>query len=359
VHGSPDGAYGRRSAVVPRDCQLGFEYWKGFECCHEYWDSPYFVGDDPTERRWEGYDALAQSRDAADYIRAHASGDSPFLLMLSWGPPHFPLHTAPEEHRRRYEGRAISLRPNVPPALRARAERELRGYYAHIAALDEAFGLVREAVREAGIDDRTIVVFASDHGEMRWSQGVETKLVPWDESVRVPFLLRDPRLGGSAPAASPVPIDAPDIMPTLLGLCGMPVPASVEGVDWSPFVRGERASSGDEAALLVMPAAFAEMRQNGMEPYRGLRTARHTYVRTVDGPWLLYDNARDPFQMENLVDSPAHAELRQRLDAALAARLARTGDRFLDSASYLKRFGLEHYREARAALVRPWRDPWH
>jgi hypothetical protein len=85
---------------------------------------------------------------------------------------------------------------------------------------------------------------------------VETKLYPWDESVRVPFLLRWPGLPGSAGRNLALPLDAPDIMPTLLGLCSLPVPETVEGRDWSPFFRGEAQPTGEEAALLTMPAEF-------------------------------------------------------------------------------------------------------
>ena len=173
---------------------LGFDYWKGFECNHDYNESTYFFNDDPTEREWEGYDAFAQSRDAAAYIQDHAGDDEPFLLMLSWGPPHFPLHTAPEEYRAAYENREIVLRPNVPEALREQAQEELRGYYAHIAALDDAFAIVSDAIDAAGIAENTIFIFAADHGDMRQSQGLDTKLFPWDESVCVPFLLRWPQL---------------------------------------------------------------------------------------------------------------------------------------------------------------------
>ncbi len=194
VYGSPDGDFGRREAYVPRDYQLGFDYWKGFECNHDYNESTYFFNDDPTEREWEGYDAFAQSWDAAAYIQDHAGDDEPFLLMLSWGPPHFPLHTAPEEYRAAYENREIVLRPNVPEALREQAQEELRGYYAHIAALDDAFAIVRDAIDQAGIAGNTIFIFAADHGDMRQSQGLDTKLFPWDESVCVPFLLRWPQL---------------------------------------------------------------------------------------------------------------------------------------------------------------------
>jgi arylsulfatase A-like enzyme len=357
VYGSPDGNYGRRSAFVPREYQLGFDYWKGFECTHDYNDSHYFFNDDPTGRPWGDYDALAQSRDAAAYIRDHADSDNPFLLMLSWGPPHYPLETAPPEYQQRYADAQIELRPNVPAEMREEAIEEMRGYYAHIAALDDCMAIVLDAIRDAGLDDDTIVVFTADHGDMRRSQGLGTKLFPWDESIRVPFLLRQP---GKAKAGEQLalPLDAPDIMPTLLGLCEMSIPDTVEGRDWSPEIRGDVAPTGEEAALLTMPAEFHELRMTGMKAYRGLRTVTHTYVRNLDGPWLLYDNAADPYQMNNLIDSPAHADLRAALEVRLQAKLDELGDEFLDGWEYLRRDGLDHYYEPNDACTQPWSDPW-
>ncbi len=355
LYGSPDGKCGRRREFVPREYQLGFDYWKGFECTHKYDRSQYFFNDDPTARTWEGYDAFAQSLDAAAYIREHARSDRPFLLMLSWGPPHFPLHTAPEEYRRLYEGRQLVLRPNVPADLREKAEKELRGYYAHIAALDDCLAIVRDAIRRAGIEEDTIFVFTSDHGDMRQSQGLDTKLFPFEESIRVPFVLSYPRV---AAREVPVPIDAPDVMPTLLGLAGVAIPGSVEGRDWSPIIRGEERPTGEEAALLIIAGEFTEIRDNDMRAYRGLRTARHTYVRETRGPWLLFDNQADPYQMRNLVNRREHRALQEDLEAMLDARLAATGDEFLDGRVYLERAGLAHYREVNCPVKRVWRYPW-
>jgi len=358
IYGSPDGQYGRRQAFVPREYQLGFDYWKGFECTHDYNDSHYFFNDDPMPRKWEGYDAFAQSRDAAEYIRDRAEGERPFFMMLSWGPPHFPLHTAPEEYRKRYEERPIKLRPNVPPELREKATEDLRGYYAHIAAIDDCLAIVTDAIREAGIEEETILIVPADHGDMRSCQGVETKLFPWDESIRVPFLLRWPELHGDEGGKLALPVDAPDIMPTLLGLCDLPVPGSVEGRDWSPFFRGEEETTGEEAALLIMPAEFTELNRNGMKAYRGLRTGRYTYVRNLDGPWLLYDNETDPYQMKNLIGDAGFADLQEELECLLQKRLEEVGDEFLDGWAYLERDGLTHYREVNGECSRPWRDPW-
>ena len=230
VYGSPDGDFGRREVYVPREYQLGFDYWKGFECNHDYNESTYFFNDDPTEREWEGYDAFAQSEDAAAYIRDHAGDDAPFMLMLSWGPPHFPLHTAPEKYRAAYENREILLRPNVPDsAARAGPGRAARLLRPHRRAGRRLCHRVATPSTQAGIAENTIFIFAADHGDMRQSQGLDTKLFPWDESVCVPFLLRWPKLAETQGQEISLPIDGPDVMPTLLGLCDLPIPAQCRG----------------------------------------------------------------------------------------------------------------------------------
>ena len=358
VYGSPDGNLGRREKFVPREYQLGFEYWKGFECTHDYNESYYYFNDDPTPRLWDDYDAFSQCRDGAAYINTHAGDEKPFMLMISLGPPHFPLETAPEAYRKMYDNREITLRPNVPQEFREKAQEELRGYYSHIAALDDAFAIVRDAIADAGIEDNTIFIFTSDHGDMRQSQGLDTKLFPWEESVLVPFLLRWPQLKDSANSKCSVPIDAPDIMPTLLGLCGLPIPDSVEGRDWSPIILGNELPTGEEATFLNMSAEFTELRRNGMKAYRGLRTDRYTYVRNLDGPWLLYDNKNDPYQMKNLVNTPENADLQEHLQSQLVARLDGIGDEFLPGEVYLERAGLTHYKEVNFECLRVWQDPW-
>lgn len=358
LYGSPEGTYERRAARVPRSHQLGFDHWRGFECTHDYWDTPYWVDDDPEPHHWAGYEPMAQSQWIADQLRQRADDEQPFLLMGSWGPPHFPLHTAPEKWRQHYAGRDIVLRPNVPPQHRDRAVDDLRGYYAHIAALDECLAVVLDALEETGLADDTILVVTADHGDMRSSQGLETKLFPFEESVRVPFLLRWPRAFGRQASTFTPPIDAPDLMPTLLGLAGLAVPASCQGTDWSPILRGERVATGDEAALLIMAAEFTELRFNGMRAYRGLRTATHTYVRNLDGPWLLYDLQADPYQMRNLVGRPEAAAVQADLESRLQQKLDGLGDRFLPGEVYCQQAGYSHYRELSLPMRSQWHDPW-
>lgn len=357
VHGSPDGKYGRRLAPVPKDRRFGFDYWKACECSHEYNRSLYYEGDDETPKYWPGYDAISQTEDACAFIEKRNA--DPFLMVLSLGPPHFPLNTAPERFREMYRTREIALRPNVPDDNKAEATEGLCGYYAHMAALDSCFDRLLKTLDKAGLADDTIVLFTSDHGDMMLSQGLTTKLYPWDESLRVPFLVRYPRLLGSRGRRIPTPVNAPDIMPTLLGLAGLPIPEKVEDADWSGVLRGTKKAPGDAAAFISLPVPITEARRYGFAEYRGLRTERCTYIRCIRGPWLLYDNRRDPFQMHNLIRKTEAGSLRIRLDKALDAELKRRKDDFLPAAEYIRRAGVGHYAEVNVPIgyhASPWGD---
>lgn len=327
-----------RSAYIPPESRQGFDYWKVLECTHDYNHSYYYAGDSDEKMLWEGYDAIAQTRDAARYIREHPR-DRPFLLMLSWGPPHAPYGTAPQEYRDLYRPDAIHLRPNVSPSHQEAAREWLAGYYAHCSALDACVGELWQTLKDAGVEEETLFIFTSDHGDMLGSHGMEKKQQPWDESIRIPMLVHYPRGFGRADKELSARLDIPDVMPTLLGLCGLPIPPSVEGLDFSAYLHGGPDPS-DGAALLSCPHPFGQWSpaQGGRE-YRGLRTERYTYVRALDGPWLLYDNEEDPYQLDNLVHQQAYAELRAALDAQLTARLDAQGDEFLPGMAYIERWG--------------------
>ncbi len=357
IYGSPDGKFGRRTAYIPPTHRFGFDYWKACECSHNYNRSLYYEGNDPTQRYWDGYDAIAQTDDACEFIRKRANAADPYFLLLSLGPPHDPYGTAPDSYQAPYRDREITLRPNVPESHKAEAVKNLKGYYAHCAALDDCVKRLRETVDATGAGEDTIFVFTSDHGDMLQSQGTHHKQQPWDESLRVPFLIRYPRLLGRKRRESATPIDAPDIMPTLLGMAGLKIPESVQGKDWSSLIAGKTKDAAEPAALLNLPVSFSVVRGLGFAEYRGVRTPRYTYVRSIHGPWLLYDNQADPYQKRNLVNT--QPELRSRLDRRLDEMLKQAGDEFLPGSRYVERAGASHYREVNAEpgqTKSPWGD---
>ncbi|WP_057937613.1 sulfatase family protein [Algoriphagus resistens] len=330
-HKRGEDAFSARDKPVPKERRQGFDYWKVREVTHDYNNSFYFDENDQ-KQFWEGYDAFSQTDSAISYI--HKNKDSPFLLMMSWGPPHNPYHTAPEEYRQRYDPDQITLRPNVPEHLRDSARQVIADYYAHITALDKAMGDLLEAVEKEGLSENTIIVFTSEHGDMLFSKGVLRKQRPWDESIKVPMLIRYPKKI-TKPRTIQGPINTPDILPTLLGLSDINVPKSIEGDDYSvSLIKGEDIKN--DGALIMLPVPFHEWQfQNGGREYRGVRTERYTYVKDLLGPWLLYDNQMDPYQQNNLVDDPQYTNLQNSLEKILKSKLKKTNDQFLPADEYM------------------------
>ena len=165
--------HGRASYIPPeRERRQGFDYWKVLECTIDYQISKYYDNDDPNIKEWDGYDAFAQTEDAAACLREHAESDEPFFMILSPGPPHFPHDNAPEEFQRNHSPAAVTFSPNViidDPQFEEVTRREAAGYYAHIAALDRCVGEMLEALETNDLAESTILIFASDHGEMMGS----------------------------------------------------------------------------------------------------------------------------------------------------------------------------------------------
>jgi arylsulfatase A-like enzyme len=330
-----------RQAYIPPERRQGFEFWMAAECDHNYLKSHYYTGQSDQKRFWEGYDAYAQTKAAVEYLRQAARQGEPFFLFVSYGPPHFPHHTAPPDCQALCPPEKIRFAPNVPPQMQTeKLRQEAAGYYGHCAALDRCVGDIVKTLEETGLAERTILVFTSDHGEMLGSQGLPPyrKQVPYDESVRVPLLVRWPALHGRQGRVVQTPISTVDLMPTLLALAGLPVPKTVEGEDLSHLLRGGPAEA-DRAVLIMNFAPFADIFEG--KEYRGLRTSRYTYVLDLEGPWLLFDDQRDPYQMKNLVGLPEYAEVQHQLDHRLQAMLRRIGDDFRPRAEYLRRWGYE------------------
>ena len=332
-----------RSNYIPPESRQGFDYWKTLECTHDYNNSRFYAGDSDQPLTWEGYDAIEQTKEVQAYLRgrsqvAGGKGDTPFLLVLSWGPPHAPYETAPETYRQMYDPHSIELRPNVPPEMAEEARNWIAGYYAHCTALDDCLGALLQTLEDEGLAENTIFVFTSDHGDMLGSQGEVKKQRPWEESIRVPFLLRWPRRFGLQGREVDALLDTPDILPTLLSLTDIPIPDTVEGRDFSATIEGGEDPSGG-AALIYCPHPFGQfLRPDGGREYRGIRTRNHTYARDLNGPWLLYDNEADPYQLDNLVNRASVSSIQAALEAQLQRKLSDRGDEFLPGETYIERW---------------------
>lgn len=342
-----------REACIPPERRLGFQHWQVLECTHAYNKSKYYAGDSKQPSIWEGYDAVAQTRAAQEYIRERP-GQQPFALFLSWGPPHDP-YTAPAQYMKRFATEKIALRDNVAEHTVADAmlknqrnrlpekyaplrkklndwvnsdasiRQGLAGYYAATECLDDLVGDLRRTLEERGILDQTLFVFTSDHGDQLGSHRLYGKDVPFEESISVPFIVRYP--AKLRPKTVTDALLAPiDIMPTVLGLAGVPCP-KVDGADLSGAAAGRGDAERDALLLMHMSPICNAWLANAMDAWRGVRTKQYTYARHDDGtPWLLYDNQADPMQLRNLAADSAHDGLRKSLDQRLEELLKEAGD---------------------------------
>jgi arylsulfatase A-like enzyme len=339
------------------------------ECTHDYNTSHYYEGADTELKTWDGYDAIAQTEDAIGFIKSRGN-DKPFLLTLSWGPPHDPYETAPQRYLDRVDESAIELRGNVPADKAAEARSLLKGYYAHILALDDCLDSLMKVLEEEGLAEDTIFAFWSDHGDMLLSHEELFKQRPWEESIRVPLLLRYPRRFGPKGTRPPAFINTPDILPTLLGLCDIGIPESIDGSDYSSYlsdyVEASQSPNGEPtkveppatSALLACQSPFGQFtREVGGREYRGIRTNRYTYVRDLNGPWLLYDNDSDPYQLNNLIKEEFNFELIQELDTDLSKKLIQHDDALVPGIALLEKFGYADDVDETGTM--PFFDEWN
>lgn len=324
-----DGPY-RGGFTPPGPRRQGFDFWAANDCTHAYMNTHYYR-DDPEPIYIGGYEADGFTEIANEFIGERA-GD-PFCLFLSWAPPHNPYHEMPAEYDI-YDPQALELPPNTEEFARD----DIAGYYGHITALDRNLGSLLDTLEEHGIAEDTIVVFTSDHGDMLGAHGLQRKQKPWDESIMVPWVMQWP---GGIPAGirTDTLINVPDVMPTLLSLMGVEIPDKVQGYDLSGAARGD---GGFEptSAYIANPMSWPGDQHEG-DPWRGVRTKTHTYVEDHDGPWLLYDNAEDPWQQTNLIDAEETAGLREELHAELVAWMERIGDDGAPKQVWAERFGYE------------------
>ena len=267
---------------------------------------------------------------ATDFIRRHAR--EPFLLVLGFKSPHAPT-TPPTRLNGLFASVAPKPAPNaasyapydptpVPPT-----EAFTRGYFRTLVGVDQNVGRVLGALDRAGIAQDTVVVYASDNGFFIGEHGIPgrssadgNKRNAYEESMRIPLLLRYPRLArrGAVLDAQVLNID---LAPTLLELAGVPRPASFQGRSWVPLLTGEAGSVRDRFL-------YEYFHEAGWIPPTmvALRRGDHKLIRYPGRPeWQeLFRLSDDPHERRNLARDPASRIVLRAMSDALDSELART-----------------------------------
>ncbi|WP_299012501.1 sulfatase [uncultured Polaribacter sp.] len=344
-----------RSNYIPKERRQGFDFWRALECSHNYTKMPYYDNDNQELKHWKKYSPFAITEDANQYLEQQAKGKKPFLAVISIGTPHYPHRSAPRKYKEMYAPESLTLNPNVSENFKERAREELQGYYAHATATDEAIGNVLNKIKELGLLENTIIVFSADHGEMMGAHGVKpfVKQLAWDESIRVPFLIRYPKIDKHKGKVVNAPLTTPDILPSLLGLTNIAIPKDIEGENLSELIKNPDLNT-DRAALVMLTAPFGANFND--QPYRAIRTKQYTYTRTPKGPSMFYDNLKDPYQQNNLLGKPEFAEIQKDLDVKLHKELEKIGDEVRPRAYYMKKWGYKFDEKRRAIDFWSWKE---
>jgi arylsulfatase A-like enzyme len=329
--------------AVPPGHRGGFDYWLGYENNNNQNLSFVYGAGDETPRRLQGY----ETDSLTDLLLAHLDGHvkqkdyPPFFAVLSVQPPHNPYvpPTNPAHGPPPRGPAGIELRRNVPdvPWVREKARLDLAGYYGMIENLDWNLGRIRLALKHWNVDRETYVIFFSDHGDMLGSHAQWGKSSPWEESVRVPFVVGSAGELSVRRGRTDAVLNHIDIAPTTLGLCGIPVPETMVGHDYSahclypgsPFYRTapDPAAEPDSAFLQQIPRKFHRHTVN--KAWRGVVFRDGwKYVCMPGHDWLLHDTGEDPFEQANYAHDLVFQEQRARCHVRLARWLRETGDEF-------------------------------
>lgn len=343
--------YDAKNSYIPkgRD-RLGFDgYFAGYNFRHEYEvGTAYYHLDSPEKIYYDKYEPDAQVDMTIEQLKRLSEGEKPFALFLSIGTPHDPwaAENVPAECLERFQNKSFKLPENYLPdndphaddwAKLSEKERGeltewMRVYYAMVANLDDNIGRLMGAIKEMGLDENSIIVFTSDHGELFGAHGRRAKNIFYEEAVRVPFLVKwKGRLAENE--KRDFVFNTVDIMPSLLSMMGLPVPAEVEGKDLSACIEGM--ADTEEGALMMCTGPTAVF-GDGNE-WRAYRTKRYTYaVFKADGMELLFDDQKDPLQLHDLMDDPCYAQVAADLKAKMYAEMERIGDTFENNSYYEK-----------------------
>ncbi|WP_171074134.1 sulfatase [Nonomuraea basaltis] len=283
------------------------------------------------------YQTDVYARKAVDFIQRKAPADKPFFLSFAPLAPHgegglespqrnprpAPRHlgalddvTLPkppsfDEADVSDKPAAVRNRPRIGPAAEQRMQNvTLKGRLESLLAVDEAVADIVGALRESGELDGTLIVFTSDNGWMQGEHRIRSgKVVPYEESIRVPLIMRGPGL----PAGRHVKTIAAniDLAPTILDAADAPAGVVLDGRSLLPIVD-------DTTAIARGIVIENGPKTNGSNWYVGLRAARWKYIEHSTGELELYDLQRDPYELTSVHADPRYAGTRQ----ALAQRLA-------------------------------------
>jgi N-acetylglucosamine-6-sulfatase len=326
----------------------GFDFWMSHRGQGNYFDNTFNVNG--TRKQFPGYYTTTITEAAVGWIdRPHPK---PWLLVVGQKAPHGgPIQPEPRfEHTfdsfpvkkpanfgnyRAADGKPAWLEESFPTWHGAGGplyglkeyDRFVRTYLATLLSVDESVGRIYAALKDSGQLDNTIVVFTSDNGFVLGEHGRVDKRTAYDESLRIPLLVRYPPMIRPGTVISNLVLSL-DLAPSIIDLCGGKPLKQAQGRSFRPLLQGKRANWRD--------AFLYEYNFEAQFPYtpnvRAVRTADWKFIRYPQGDGSpdrfgaeLYDLRKDPLEMTNLIARPQFASQREKLERELVRLSKRAG----------------------------------
>lgn len=329
----------------------GFDYWYSYGT-YDVHLKPHYWEDTPKMIEVNEWSAQHETTKAIEYLDTIRDKNTPFALYLSWNPPHSLYDQVPQKYLDLYSD--ISLKDNIQlenihhhtgeqvPHTKEELEQITKQYYAAVSGLDEQFGRLVQYLKEHGLYEDTVIVLSADHGDMMGSHGLMGKHVWYEESIHIPFVVHVP---GNSKKRCRTCIGSQDMMPTILGILGIPIPSTVEGEDCSSYIMTNQEDLEKVSYLCACPGRdvfLQNFERAGKDPktygWRAVRTQDYTYVMELGYDVVpvpkryLYCTAADPHQKNPLkLDVPENVFLAKSLEQGILRWMQQHHDGFAEN----------------------------
>jgi len=328
-----------KPSLAPRP---GFDYWY---CSQNPYENPW-VNENGRRFQAEGYLTDLLTDQAVQWLQQPRQG--PFCLLLAHKAPHAP-YTPAERHAALFADvllekpvsfddtleskpewqRALFVKPgepvpsSIPPAQWNPQDPRRLDYFRTLPAVDEGVGRVLATLEELGQLDSTLIVLASDNGFLHGEHFRRNeKRVMYEESIRIPILMRSPRWIPPGRTVSEMALNI-DLAPTFLELAGVEIPGTMQGQSLVPLLRGQ---NGPWRTSFLYEH-FWDEQASQWPTMLGVRTERAKYVTypEIDDLDELYDLENDPFELRNLAVDPDAEPLLEEMRQELQRLMDETG----------------------------------
>lgn len=313
--------------------QQGFDRWVSYKAHGRYIDPVFII--DGKQKPQKGHMTDLTTQYAVDWLKKRKSG-KPFLLYMAHKAPHVKC-TPLDRHANLYADAKIEPPANSKDTFEGKpawqkkwpdiatggavlqkgmaAYREaVLAYCRTVQGIDDSIGEVLRTLESTGQLENTIVIYCSDNGYYHGDHGLWDKRSAYDESLRIPFLIRFPKMAKPGSVQDKMVLNI-DLAPMLLDVAGVKAPSDMQGRSFRPLLEGKKTEWRDD----FFYEYFAEKAYPQTPTVLAVRTDDWKYVEypEIDDIPELYDLKHDPTEMHNLAQDPAHAaklaEMKQRM----------------------------------------------